>query len=362
MNILIIKLSAIGDVVHTLPSLAMLRKLYPHAHITWVIEEAASDLIKDNPLLDRVIVSRRKKWIADIKKCRLSFLREALEFIREVRSRDYDLVIDFHGLLKSALIVLLSSGKRKLGYDSLQELSGLFLTEKIPEDIEKHAVLRYLDFITYLCRKDFPFDGKGDSQEKYVDAFVNQAPIFFISTHGDEVRKVESLLKTKGLEDKKFVAVNPIALWETKLWEDGSIAELCDLIVQGLALSVVFTGAGNEKICRIQAMMKSASVSLAGETSLRELACLYRKATLVISTDSGPMHIAAAVGTPVIGLFGPTDPARTGPYGNRHHVLRKDLSCSPCFLKKCDSHECMRQITAKEVFQAIDDLLGKQPS
>ncbi len=365
MNILIIKLSAIGDVVHTLPSLAALRKLYPHAHITWVIEEAASDLIRDNPLLDKVIVSRRKTWIADIKKCRLGVLREIFEFIREVRSRNYDLVIDFHGLLKSALIVFISSGKRKLGYDSMQELSGLFLTEKIPEDMKKHAVFRYLDFIRYLCRQDSSFNGGGDEEnnkKKHMNASLDEDPVFVLPTREEEEKKIERLLQKRGVVAKRFVAVNPIALWETKLWDDGSIAELSDLVSRELALSVVFTGMEKEKIRRIQAMMKSASVSLAGETSLRELACLYRHATLVISTDSGPMHIAAAVGTPVVGLFGPTDPARTGPYGSRHRVLRTGLSCSPCFLKKCDSRECMRRITAKEAFQAILDLLGKQPS
>ena len=151
MNILIVKLSAIGDVIHTLPSLAALRKLYPEANITWVIEDASSDLISDHPYLDRVIVSHRKQWISDLKKGRITKpIREIRAFIDDLRKQPYDLVIDFHGLIKSAVIVLLSSGKRKLGYDSMQELSGLFLNEKIPEDMNKHAVDRYLDFLRYL--------------------------------------------------------------------------------------------------------------------------------------------------------------------------------------------------------------------
>ncbi|HOO89200.1 MAG TPA: glycosyltransferase family 9 protein, partial [Syntrophales bacterium] len=152
VNILIVKLSAIGDVVHTLPSLAALRKLYPKAHITWVIEEDSSDIIMGHPCLDRVIISRRKSWWRKLKRLHdvKTTIGEMMSFAATLRDRQYDLVIDFHGLLKSALIVLLSGGRRKIGYDSMQELSGLFLNEKIYEDMEKHAVDRYLDLPRYL--------------------------------------------------------------------------------------------------------------------------------------------------------------------------------------------------------------------
>ena len=154
MNILIVKLSAIGDVIHTLPALAALRRCYPDADITWVVEEAAADLLTGHPDLDRVLVFRRKTWMRDLRRGRIAApLREMHAFLRELRSRPYDLVIDFHGLFKSAVIVLLSGGKRKLGYDSMQEGSGLFYNEKIPEAMEKHAVDRYLDFVRYLARE-----------------------------------------------------------------------------------------------------------------------------------------------------------------------------------------------------------------
>ena len=362
MNILIVKLSAIGDVVHTLPSLASLRKLYPHAHITWVIEEAASDLIKGHPDLDRVIISRRKRWIGEIKKGRINVFKEVGQFIKELRSRRYDLVIDFHGLLKSAVIVFLSSGKRKLGYDSMQEMSGLFLTEKIAEDMDKHAVGRYLDLVHYLGRKDsVPNGNTGRQCVNDAQACVG-APAFLIPVTEEDGKKVARLLKSKGVGESGFVAVSPVALWETKLWEEQSFARLCDLIYLKYGLPVVFTGVEKESIARIRAQMKTPAVSLAGETSLRELACLYRRAALVISTDSGPMHIAAAVGTPVVALFGPTDPARTGPYGKGHRVLQQELPCSPCFLKKCTSGECMRRITVEEAFHATGELLGIEPS
>ena len=341
MNILIVKLSAIGDVIHTLPSLAALRKLYPEANITWVIEDASSDLIFDHPYLDRVIVSHRKQWINDLKEGRITKpIREIRNFINDLRRQPYDLVIDFHGLIKSAAIVLLSSGKRKLGYDSMQEFSGLFLNEKIPEDMNKHAIDRYLDFLRYLG---------ADAKE----------PEYLIPIGEENINRVEEYLQRNNIDkNDSFVAVSPVALWDTKLWADEKFAGLCDRIAEELKVSVVFTGSERGKLEHIQSRMRAPSVNMGGKTTLRDLAYLYQRSSLLITTDSGPMHLAAAMGTPVIALFGPTDPSRTGPYGKGHVVIRRELSCSPCFLKKCDSMECMSGITIEEVFNTVREKLS----
>jgi 3-deoxy-D-manno-octulosonic-acid transferase/heptosyltransferase-1 len=342
MNILIVKLSAIGDVIHTLPSLAALRKIYPAAHITWVVEEAAADLVRNHPYLDKVLVSRRKSWLNNFRDGEIRCpLREIRNFIRELRQRQYDLVIDFHGLLKSAIIVLLSSGKRKLGYDSMQELSGLFYNEKIPEDMTKHAVDRYLDFPRYLSNE------------------VNQPEFMLPISNGAEA-KAQSLLDKYKLESNKFIAINPVAYWETKLWSDDKFARLADLIKAKLNTEVVFTGSEKEHLEKIISQMSSQAINLGGETSLIDLAYIYKKAQLVITTDSGPMHIAAAAGTPVIALFGPTDPARTGPYGEGHIIIKTDMSCSPCFLKKCPTKTCMQDISPQQVFAAIEEKFKKE--
>jgi 3-deoxy-D-manno-octulosonic-acid transferase/heptosyltransferase-1 len=339
VNILIVKLSAIGDVIHTLPSLAALRRLYPDAHITWVVEEAAADIIKNHPYLNEVIVSRRKSWSKDIQKGKiLKPLFNMRSLIKELRRRRYDLVIDFHGLFKSSIIVLLSLGKRKLGYDSLQELSGLFLNEKIPEDMNKHAVDRYLDFPRYL-------GAKVDNVE------------FILPQNNYAEAKVQLLMSKYKLDDKKFIAINPIAYWETKLWDNGNFVRLADLIKENLKMNVVFTGSKKSTLEGITSKMKTEGINLGGRTSLSELAYLYKKARFVITTDSGPMHLAAAVGTPVIALFGPTDPARTGPYGKGHTIIRTDLPCSPCFLKKCATRKCMRDISPEQVFTVIAEKL-----
>jgi len=342
VNILIVKLSAIGDVIHTLPSLTALRKLYPDAHITWVVEEAAADLVKNHPDLDAVIISRRKSWSRDFQKGQFRRPWEELQsFIKTVRQRPYDLVIDFHGLFKSSIIVFFSDGKRKLGYNSLQELSGLFLNEKIPEDMNKHAVERYLDFPRYLGAK------------------IDKAR-FVLPSNQEAEEKIRILMDEYNLEDKKFIAINPVAYWETKLWSNEKFARLADLIHDKLQMKVVFTGSAKEPIEKISSSMTTESINLGGATTLLDLASLYKKARIVITTDSGPMHLAAAVETPVIALFGPTDPSRTGPYGAGHAIIRTELPCSPCFLKKCSTKKCMEDITVKNVFAVVKEKLAKE--
>jgi lipopolysaccharide heptosyltransferase I len=342
VNILVIKLSAIGDVIHTLPSLSALRRLYPDAHITWVVEEAAADLVLNHPQLDEVLVSKRKSWLKNIKAGHIqSTWRSIHFFLKILRSHSYDLVIDFHGLFKSAVIVFLSKGKRKLGYDSWQELSGLFLNEKIPEDMNKHAVERYLDFPRYL----------GSKTEKAE---------FILPKNTDAETKIKLLLDKYKLKDKNFIAINPVAYWETKLWDSDKFARLADLIQEKLNKKVVFTGSEKESIDNITLMMATKGINLGGETSLLELAYLYKKARMLITTDSGPMHLAAAVATPVIALFGPTDPARTGPYGDGHTIIRTALPCSPCFLKKCATRKCMEDIMPEQVFAVIEEKLKQE--
>ncbi len=335
MNILIVKLSAIGDVIHTLPSLAALRTLYPKAHITWVVEQAAADLVIKHPFLDEVIVSGRKRWGRKLAAGRINGARRDFRvFLARLRARRYDLVIDFHGLFKSAMVVALSGGQRKIGYDSLQEFSGLFYNEKIPEDMQKHAVDRYLDFPRHL----------GATIDK-VEFVLPDDPL------ADS--KALALLAEHGLDRRAFVAINPVAYWKTKLWDNDKFAGLADGIFEKLGLPVVFTGTEIEAIVPILRAMRTKGVNLAGRTTLLELAAVYRRAQTVVTTDSGPMHLAAAVGKKVVALFGPTDPDRTGPYGPGHTVIRSGLPCSPCLLKKCDSMQCMKEIMPEQVLAAV---------
>lgn len=368
MKILIIKLSAIGDVIHTLPTLGALRRLYPTAEITWVVEEAAADLLAGHPDLDRVLVSRRKSWIKTLRRGRIAAtLTDFRAFWRDLRRHPYDLVIDAHGLLKSAVIVAVSGGRRKLGYDSLQEGSGLFYGEKIPENLNKHAVDRYLDFPHYLAGE--PEGGKGPPAPAEFRIAVGESQRHRIATLLKDHAKILSQTgeqqpnfsaeQGENTVPYRFVAVNPVAFWETKLWVEEKFAELCDRIRAELGMGVILTGEKAAPLEKILSAMKTPAVNLGGQTTLRELACLYRQAALVITTDSGPMHLAAAMGTPVVALFGPTDPARTGPYGDGHRVIRGALPCMPCFRRRCDDPRCMREITVETVLTAVKESLNE---
>ncbi len=344
MNILLVKLSSIGDVVHTLPSLAALRRRYPEAHITWVVEEESLDIIKGNPRVDRILVSGRKRWARRLGNGREigETLGEIRRFLRDLRDRPYDVVIDFMGLFKSAILVFASRGKRKLGYDSMQEMSGLFYNEKITEDMGKHAVDRYLDFARHLG---------ADTAE----------PEFFLDIPADSASRADVLLKEGGVDpERPFVVLSPMSYaGETRLWEDDRFAQLGDRIRLEMELPVVITGhETGGMIGRIAASMETKALNLENRTTLKELAHLYRRAAAVVTPDSGPMHIAAAVGTPVVALFGASEPARTGPYGRIHTVIRSELNCSPCFKKTCDTRRCMQEITVDMVLEAVRKYAG----
>ena len=345
-KILIVKLSAIGDVIHTLPSLNAIRENYPDSHITWVVEEAASDFVKGHKAIDRVIISRRKTWIKHIfsTSC-LQTIKQIYAFIKAVRDTRYDLVIDFQTLLKSGLIVLLSRGKQKAGFGKgmeHMEHSYLFLNKRMPPvDMNHHAVLRSLMLLKSLGIPS--------------DKIVFDLPV----SHGDR-KKAEDLLTQNGVSGSKpVVAINPVAKWKTKMWDNAKFAMLADRLIETCDAHVVFTGSKTDfpVADEIISGMTHQAVNLAGKTTLKTLAAVFESADLVVSTDTGPMHVAAAIGTPVVAVFGPTAPWRTGPFGSGHRIIRTDMTCSPCFKRKCETAACMKEISVESVFTAASGLL-----
>ncbi len=347
MKILIVKLSAIGDVIHTLPSLNAIKRHYPDAHITWLIEEAASSLIVEHEALYRVIISKRKKWVKGIfgSSC-LKNIKETYQFLKELRDTKYDLIIDFQGLLKSATLIALARGKRKTGFDKgmeHMEYSYIFLNERIPPvNMDNHALLRNLMLINALGIKSKEIEYK--------------LPVSFY-TH----KITDELLERHGIKDARLlVAINPVAKWITKLWDNRKFALLADRLIEKYNASVIFTGSQSDRstIDNILSGMSYGAVNLAGETTLKTLAALYEKTKFLISTDTGPMHMAAAIDTPVIALFGPTAPWRTGPFGAKHKILRSGPYCSPCFKRHCSTKDCMNQISVEQVMDAVSSILS----
>jgi heptosyltransferase I len=347
-NILIVKLSALGDVVHTLPALNALRRYYPKAHIAWLVEEAAVELLQNHPALDLLLVSRRKTWIEGVRSTQWrQHAREMVDFVRCLRRRYYDMVFDFQTALKGAALIALVRGGRKIGFGPglpHQELSYLVLNERIPAiSAEVHALEQGMIMLEAAGIPSGPIE--------------YQLPI-----RVDHCRMAAGLLSEGGIRpDQPFVVINPMAKWETKLWQQHKFAQVADCIRAEFNLPVVFTGGPDDQayIHTILARMKTKALILSGRTDLMTLAAVLQRAALMITTDTGPMHIAAALGTPTVALFGPTSPGRTGPYGAGHRVLRADWACSPCFKRRCsDAAACMASISVEQVMAATADLLG----
>ncbi len=339
MKILIIKLSAIGDVVQTLPALEAIKKTYPTSEITWVVEEAATGILEGHPLIHCLLISRRKSWIRMLKNPLTFFtgMKRIIAFLRELRSTRYDIAVDFQGLLKSGILIGLARAHRKIGFDRTRELSYLFLNEKLPPyEKEKHALERYLDVARYL-------------------GAVNPSTACELPLER-EVSVMKQRIRSVRQDARPLIVINPVARWRTKLWSERKFADLADRLIQEKNAVIIFTGSADDRaiIGRIVSLMKQKAEIWAGETTLKELAALASLSSLFITTDTGPMHLAAAAGAKLLALFGPTAPWRTGPYGPSHIVVRKGLNCSPCFQRKCDNVQCMEAITVEEVLEKIN--------
>ncbi len=330
-RILLVKLSSFGDVIHALPTLEALRTLYPQGQITWLVEEAYAPLLTGHPALDEVWAVPRVRLGQEVGRDKVLRL---LRLLRRVRASRFDLVIDLQGLLKSALWVALAQSFRKVGYDRTRELSYLALTERIPPyDPEAHAVWRYLNVARHL--------GASPALPRFRLGLTPTLPDFLASG------------------DRPWVVLHPGARWPTKLWPAAGWAQLGDWLSREKNFAVVITGsaADRELAAQIITRMREKALNLAGRTSLPELAGVMQKARLAITADTGPMHLAAALGTKVVAIFGPTSPGRTGPFGPGHRVVRLGLACSPCFKRHCPEPRCLLELAPDAVLAAVEKSL-----
>lgn len=347
-RILLVKPSALGDVVHALPVAATLHRRYPNIPLDWLVEEEAEDIVRGHPALSGVVVSGRKRWLQQLRHPAeiLATLREMRRFAAGLRRRRYDAVLDLQGLFKSALYVLGSGASVRVGFAEGREGAPWVLTHRVvapPQPV--HAVDRYL----------------------YLAAAVDAT---------EPVREFHIYLSPDDLAVGRFhlaacrvppgcprVVLHPSARWRTKLWEVSRWRELATALL-GEGIGVILTGSReDEEIAEsIVAGMNPPPVSLVGRLTLKQLVAVLRDVDLMITVDSGPMHIATALGTPVVALFGPTDPLRTGPLGPAR-ILRRELPCSPCLQRSCridDAYRCMRDLSVVEVLGAVHEYLGGQ--
>jgi len=330
---LIVRLSSIGDVVHTLPVVAALRRHGWEAG--WVVEPPARPLLPAEPFLQQIATAPAARRFG---------LGAALRVRRELQEQRYDVALDLQGLWKSALWARASGAARVLGYASpwrRERLSALLVRElaDLPPDathvIDKNLALLRVVGIDAVGLRHFPLPAPSEELVTSLSARVQD------------------------LGFKDFVILNPGGGWQSKLWPPERYGTLARALRERGLRSLVTWGPGEERLADRAVAVSDGAALKCFSTSLTDFLELARRARLVVAADTGPLHLACAAMTPVVGIYGPTDPSRNGPYSPRDVVVRRTPLCSPCHKRRCPVHEgVMEVITPEEVLRAVDRRLG----
>lgn len=333
-RILIIKPSSLGDVIHALPTLAAVRDRFPSAHISWLVKRQWAGVLERVEGLDRI-------WPIE------SGLQGWLSMVPPLRAAAFDLVIDLQGLFRSGAIAWLTGCRTRVGFANAREGSAVCYTHRVSVSApDMHAVDRYLLIASA------------------VDASPKGVPEFRTRLTAADRERIAQLLKTSGVAPAApWIALNVSARWDTKRWPPEHFAAVADALQQERLGPVALIGGPDDRAATqaVLRSMQTTPVDLTGQTGPELLPALLASASLLLTNDSGPMHIAAAMGTPVVALFGPTSPLRTGPYGAEHRVLRSGVPCSPCFSRTCTNPvqlECLATIDPKAVIDAVREQLA----
>jgi heptosyltransferase-1 len=347
VRILIVKLGAIGDVVHTLPALSLIRRHQPSGYVAWVAERGGpSTLLAENPCLDRLIEIDSRGWRSHWSATKTR--AEIGSAIESLRSERFDVALDFQGLLKSAAIGLLSGATRRIGfaYGALREpASGLLLTERVRVDDQQHVIQKNLRLVEHL---GIPNDGRVEF------------PLAI--SHEDELFSENEISRLGG----RIAMVNPGGGWPTKLWRTSDYALIADRLWSAFGLPTIVTfGPGEEQMARevVQNTRSGAAVALGA--SLKQLFALARRSSLFIGGDTGPLHLAAAAGAPIVAIYGPTSSVRNGPLGSHGEepvAERRDLECRiDCYRRRCAHTSCM-SIPSEIVWESVVERLTRSGS
>jgi lipopolysaccharide heptosyltransferase II len=332
-RIAIIKPSALGDVVQTLPLLPVLRERFRNTHISWVINSSISNLLEAHPDLDGLIRFERQgsatSWV---------------RLLRELRRREFDLVFDLQGLLRTAAMTLATRAPVRVGLETAREGAHLACHVTIP-DTNK--------FVPVHARYERLFDALG---------MGHLQPQPRVAVTADDHAWARTQIAKLG---SPTLAIHPGARWITKRWPAERFAAVACKAMRRYGFSTLILGSGDEKpVCdQVEQVVRKFSpngsiANLAGKTSLKQLASLLASVNVVLTNDSGPMHLAAAVGTPVVGLFTCTSPVRSGPPGGQHQCVSTKLSCAASYRKRCPYRgrkhlACMEELDIDRVWQAF---------
>ncbi|HWP59732.1 MAG TPA: glycosyltransferase family 9 protein [Candidatus Acidoferrales bacterium] len=326
-RLLLVKPSSFGDIVQSLAVLAPLRRTWPEARVDWLVKDEWAGLLERHPLIDSLLVfpEAPRQWPG---------------FFRALRRGGYDAVIDLQGLFRSGIIARATGAPLRAGFADGREGSPWCYTRRVSA-CSTHAVDRYLELIRGL-------------------GIPTAEPVTFpLPAWEAEDRWAEQFVPARGF----LCLIHPAARWPNKLWPAERYGELADWLVRARSCKVVFVAgkAEADQAARAAACMRAPAINLAGQTTLPQLGALVRRAAMLVTNDSGPMHLAAAAGTPVVAIFGPTDPAKVGPYGSRKIVLKKEFDCSRCRRGRCArALECLRLVTVEDVKEAVRRLTEEE--
>jgi lipopolysaccharide heptosyltransferase I len=334
-RIALIKPSALGDIVHSLPVLTALRRRFPSAHITWVVNRAYESLLRGHPDLDETLPFDRQAVSGGWVKGMQTYGR----FLRRLRSQPFDLVLDLQGLLRTGVMTMATGAKRRVGLAGAREGARWFYTDLVPVDNphKTHAVDRYWRMAQALGAADEP------------KCF--RVPI-------DETARKAALAL---LEDcpRPWLAVGVGARWRTKRWPPEHFAALVGQAQAGFGGTAIFVGAGDEKDLAqaTAAQLKTSVKVLVGRTSLPQLVAVLSLADMMLANDTGPLHLAAALGRPVVAPYTCTQVRLTGPYGQEPRAVETGVWCRGSLLKQCERMECMAELTPARLWPLLHEIL-----
>jgi len=336
VKILILKPSSLGDVIHALPVLRLLKQHWPKAEIYWWLDVNLVPLLQDDPDLTGIFAFRRKRWAT------FHHWPEIAFSIRSMRRKHFDIAIDLQGLARSSMFAWLADPGLIVGLDNPREgiregARALYDLKPPQAPPDSHAVDRYLSVLPALG----------------VPVHWNFQWLPSRPAIAAEVRRKWNA------DGAQWIAVLPGARWDNKRWPAAKFRELIQSIRGVAPVRFVILGAADERALgeSVAAADPKACLNLTGQTSLWEMIEWVRLSRLVVTNDTGPMHIAAALRRPVVAVFGPTKPRNTGPYGQLDHVVqRRDLPCVPCLKSRCRYHDpvaCLTGLGAETMFDRV---------
>jgi len=344
-KILVIRLSAIGDVVRTIPSVLALRGIFPQATIHWLVEDRCAEIITGLEGVDGLKLAPRRAWN---KLKGLERFRAMLAFGRELKAEGYDLVVDFHGVAKSGFMAFLSRSPQRVGYPKgiAKEGAHLALTERVPMVPGK------------LSRYDRNF-----LLPRHFDPTVAEPSPRLPIGEGDRAM-ARAFMGAKGLAPKGFAFLYPgtSKVGAYKRWPAEHFGRLADLVLERTGLpAVIGWGPGEEEMVERLVQAARHPVHVLPLTSMKEMAAVLEQARLYIGGDTGPLHIASLLGTPAVAIYGPSDPVLNEPWRQTpFRIVRTGIACSPCRNRKCNHLSCLSLLEPERALEAVEDLLGER--